>query len=223
MPSEKLLRFDPCSPRGPFVDHIPSISRLFGGIRILQGMISVGMLGISVAVLVVRDGDGLLVNAMVLAGWPLVHLGANETRGCLTLLFLLSHDFTVGILTRWYNRLVFLAIEIGLVVWWNATWILLLIRGLNTKSSARFISNLIRGATIVAAVHGVSFILTLIVYATVTNQMYKAGAPYTHWTPWRDELENPIRRPVLTRIFPSHPVENARPTLPTTSTPIARV
>lgn len=75
MPSEKLLRLDPCSPRGPFVDHIPSISRLLGGIRILQGMISVGMLGISVAVLVVRDGDGLLVNAMVLAGWPLVHFG----------------------------------------------------------------------------------------------------------------------------------------------------
>lgn len=66
--------------------------------------------------------------------------------------------------------------------------------------------------------------LTLMVYATVTNQMHKAGAPYdAHWTPWRDEVENPIRRAFLTRVFPSHPVENARTTLPTTSTPIARV
>lgn len=72
MPSEKLLRLDPCLSRGPFVDHIPSFPRLFGGIRIFQGILCVVVLAITIAGLVVRDGDGVwreVVYGTVFVGW----------------------------------------------------------------------------------------------------------------------------------------------------------
>lgn len=69
MPSEKLLRLDPCLPRGPFVDHIPSFPRVFCGIRVVQGVLSLSILAILLATLVVRAEKGVqgeIVNGTVL-------------------------------------------------------------------------------------------------------------------------------------------------------------
>lgn len=60
MPSEKLLQLNPMVARGPFIDHIPSFPRFFFGLRIIQEVLSLGVLGMLSAALVVRDGDGVV-------------------------------------------------------------------------------------------------------------------------------------------------------------------
>lgn len=60
------------------------------------------------------------------------------------------------------------------------------------------------------------------IYAIATNQMHVDGAPYTHWAPWRDEFENPIRRPVLKTVIPILPSRKSRTIQLQLSTHLAR-
>lgn len=46
------------------------------------------------------------------------------------------------------------------------------------------------------------------IYANVTSLMHREGAPLTHNKPWRDEIVNPIRRPILDCVIPIRPITN---------------